>query len=140
MCELLVRVVDKINSDFYLNCQCTKRGDVIVAQEDGWKWGKEELANPDWRIISMPGVPVNDVAGLLTPELPTDPKVTSRTLQRRAFKFNLNAITADLTDASRATSIIAAPVAASDVASLIVAKPVIQDPTIIGAANPKVIG
>ena len=49
MSELLVRVHDKINEDFYLNCQCTKRGDVIVARPDGWPWGKEELANPDWR-------------------------------------------------------------------------------------------
>lgn len=150
MCELLVRVVDKVNSDFYLNCQCTKRGDVIVVQEDGWKWGKEELSNPDWRIISMPGIPVSQVLGLLAPELPIDPKNPSRTLQRRAFKFDIDALEkgvkinaaakTDLKDAARAKGVTALALVASDVSALTVAKPQIADQSVIGKHPATVIG
>lgn len=55
--EILLRVVDKINLDDPIkNNQCTKRGDVIVVVPDGHNWGKEELSNPDWRIIKAPNL------------------------------------------------------------------------------------
>lgn len=92
MAELLVRVVDKVNEDFYLNCQCTKRGDVIVVQPDGWGWGLEELKNPDWRIIVMPELSLAEAEAMLAPELPVDPLNPSKTLQRRAFKFDLSTL------------------------------------------------
>lgn len=101
MAELLVRVVDKVNPDFYKNIQCTKRGDVILVQPDGWTWGKKELSNPDWRILALPGVDPADLSGLLARELPTDPKTDPKTwpktLQRRAFKLDLDH--QDVTDA-----------------------------------------
>lgn len=57
MAELLVRVVDKVHpTDPDKNLQCTKKGDVIWICPDGWNWGREELANPEWRIMKMPGV------------------------------------------------------------------------------------
>lgn len=92
MAEIIVRVKDKINKDFYLNCQCTKRGDVIEVQEDGWPWGTQDLANPDWRLIKLPQYSVADLQGFLAPELPTDIKNPSKTLQRRAFKFDIDHI------------------------------------------------
>ena len=55
MAEMLVRVVDKIGADVYKNAQCTKRGDVIVAQADGWGWGTQEQVNPHYRIVKLPG-------------------------------------------------------------------------------------
>ena len=90
MCELLVRVVDKINSNPYLNVQLTKRGDVIAICPDGWNWGTEELAHEDWRIICLPNVPESEMASFLQPEINTDPLNPSRMLQSRAFKLDLD--------------------------------------------------
>lgn len=90
MAELLVRVVDKTNPDPLLDCKLTKRGMVIAVQPDGWQWGFEELANPDWRIIRVPGVDPSQFGGLLAPEPEIDPQNPSRVLQRRAFRLNLD--------------------------------------------------
>ena len=139
MAELLVRVNDKINTDFYLNCQCTKRGDVIVVQGDGWAWGKEELKNPDWRIIKLPGVTVSAASVFLAPELPVDPLNPSKTLQRRIFKINLDdpsipaAVAAVLADNKRTVPTITAAAVSFNLAALKVAKPSIADPAIIGS-------
>lgn len=95
MCELLVRVVDKINhEDPYANAKCTKRGDVISICPDGWVWGVQEQLNPDWRIITIPGVSVDEVASLLAPEPETDPQNPSRMRQARLFKLDLDAFDA----------------------------------------------
>ena len=57
MAELLIRVVDKIHpTDPDKNLATSKKGDVISVCPDGWNWGREELANPEWRIVKMPGV------------------------------------------------------------------------------------
>lgn len=141
-----MRVVDKVNKDsIYLDCQCTKRGDVIVACEDGHVWGKDELANPDWRIFQIPALPLSQALAFCSPELPVDPLNPSKTLQKRAFKFNLDdpsfalQFSTVLADSSRTTT--KAQVALSDaaVAALKVAKPPIPDPAVIGK-SPTVIG
>lgn len=91
MAELLVRVVDKTNPDDpYLDAQLTKRGDVICVQPDDWLWGVEELENPDWRIIKLPGIGVDELASLLAPEIDADPLKPSRMLQRRAYRLDLD--------------------------------------------------
>ena len=90
MAECLIRVVDKVNSDFYLNTKCTKRGDVIVIQPDGWNWGIDELGLRIYRIIQLPEIDPSDLSAYLAPELDVDPQNPSRTLQRRAFFFDLN--------------------------------------------------
>lgn len=46
--EILCRIVDKGPGD-----DCSKRGDIISVQPDGWAWSNEELTNPDWRIIAV---------------------------------------------------------------------------------------
>lgn len=91
MCELLVRVIDKINHDDpYLDVQCTKRGDVIVIVPDGHVWGVMEQLDPQYRIVKLPGVPVDDVASLIAPEPETDPQNPNRMLQRRLFRLDLD--------------------------------------------------
>lgn len=136
MAELLIRVVDKVNEDFYLNCQCTKRGDVVVAQPDGWAWGLEELKNPDWRIVVMPELSLGDAQAMLAPELDKDPKSPSKTLQRRAFKFDLDALAtsspdakAFLADGKRSSPIIkfVADVKDAGVAQVAIATDVLRD-------------
>lgn len=126
MAELWVRVIDKVNPDFYLNCGCTKRGDVIVVQEDGWPWGKEEIASPDHQIVKIPGVPAAKFEAFLAPERSQDGK-QSRTLQRRAFKLDL---AADLKALAQSDRIDTAKIT----------KQRIADPAVIGAEADNVIG
>lgn len=69
MAELLVRVVDKTHSDVFCNQTHTKRGDVIVACPDDWKWGKEELTNPEWIILIVPGLSDREAQAITTAEI-----------------------------------------------------------------------
>ena len=82
--ELLVRIVDKDVTQ----PACTRRGDVIAAQPDGWPWGCEELANPDWRIVTVIGLNGAEASMLLTrqPHRTADP---GEVLQARAFRLDL---------------------------------------------------
>lgn len=90
MAELVVMVVDRLHPhDVYLNAAAYKRGDVIEVRPDGWPWGTEELAHPDWRILRIPDLTVSEASALLAEERNTDPAHQSRTLQRRAFKLDL---------------------------------------------------
>lgn len=142
MSELLIRVQDKVNADFYLDCQCTKRGDVIVARPDGWPWGHDELTAPFWRILKVPALPLAEAEALTGPELPVDPQSPGRTLRRRAFKLDLDALLAApaipqalkdyIRDDTRAaaTFMVVLPLVA--VRAVKVAKPAIADPAVIG--------
>jgi hypothetical protein len=161
MAEILVRVVDKVNKEFYLNCRCTKRGDVIVVAPDGWKWGTDERTDPQYRIISLPQYSVEDLQAFLAPEQPTDPSQSQRTLQRRAFKFDVDhpdlpqAIRDCIADDTRASETYqdnAVPAAAPDTGAGGAAEPAtfdmlafkvqkapIEDPAVIGR-DAKVMG
>src|SRR5690349_729658 len=90
MAEVLVRLVDKINEDFYLNCQCTKRADIIVAEPNGWPWGKEEFNDPRYMIVKSPNVSLDEAQTFCAPELPVDPANPSKTLQKRCFRIDIN--------------------------------------------------
>lgn len=68
MCELLIRLVDKVNDDPELDLQCLKRGDVVTIQEDGWSWSERERTNPDWMIVKIPGVSASTFNYLMVPE------------------------------------------------------------------------
>lgn len=156
MCEIAVVVVDTINPDFYLNCKRYKAGDVIDVLPDGWKWGKEELSNPKWRILKFPGIPVEAFSQFLTPQLPSDPKNPSKTLLKRAVSFNYSALPTTpsvaanavmaakvdpyMRDAARKTSTMTVPLAASDIATVSVFKALVPDPTVIGVSQGNVIG
>lgn len=125
MCELLVRTVDKSNpDDIYLDVKLTKRGDVIVIREDGWPWSEAERTSPFWKIFKMPGIKASDLSAFIAEE-PGDPKF-NQTLQRRAFKFDLD---------SYASAVFKGDIPAeitktSDALSLKVAKPPVDDPAV----------
>lgn len=119
--ELAVRLVDKINEDPYLDVRCTKRGDVIVVVEQGWKWGKKELENPEWGFFYVPAS-VHECMQLLSPELPQTP-TPDRMLRKRAFSFDIEAYEAG----------------ERDIKKLIVTKKRLEDPRVLGE-DVRVIG
>jgi hypothetical protein len=94
MAEFLVRVTDKVNSDFYRNTKCTKRGDVIVVQADGWEWGLKERTLPEYRIVKVVGMPLSEAQQWVEPEGDFTQPGASKTLQRRRHKLNLDALLA----------------------------------------------
>lgn len=89
MAELLVRIRDKEpHPDPYIDVKRSKRGDVIAVAPDGWRWGRDELRNPDWRIFKIPGLPMDIAQSFLTPER-GDPLV-EKMLRRREASFDLD--------------------------------------------------
>jgi hypothetical protein len=125
MCELLVRVIDKVNADDpYLDAQCTKRGDVIVAVPDGWEWGRAELDDPQYSIVRVPLVPLAVGESFLGREFNTNPSAPSRMLQRRAFRLDIDALPADT-----------ATMTADDIMARKVRKPKRPDPNILGGGD-----
>ena len=145
MAEFLIRVHDKINPDsIYLDAQCTKRGDVIVACEDGHVWGKEELTNPDWRILQVPDLALIDAYAFTVPEPVRNPNVVSKTRQKRAFKLNLDApilpktLITYLADDKRKTPTILWPLTLPQLQAIKITKTAISDPSV--TADPTIIG
>lgn len=114
MAELLIRDIDKVNDDPYLDVRCTKRGDVITVQEDGWPWGRKEVGNPIWRIIKL-DAPLSECLQLLSQELPQS-TTPDRMTRVRAFYFDLDAF-----DAGE-----------RNIKKLIVSKPRLSDPNVLG--------
>lgn len=148
MAEIIVRVVDHPSTgDFYRDCRRLGRGDVIEVMPDGHGWGVQDQKNPDWRILKFPGVPVSDLLGFLAPQVDTDSKNPSKTLQPRAFKFDLDnpSLPTDLkavvADSARLepTKTPDVQMASPDVLAFKALKPAIADPAVIGD-NQKVIG
>lgn len=138
MCEVLLRVVDKVSDDPYRDAKLTKRGDVITVQPDGWNWGAQELADPNWRILKLPNVPQATAEGFLGPEVDTDPANPSLVLQRRAFRFNVDStaipagVLAWLNDATRAEPTRTINFTAAQFVAFKQAKARRQDPAVIG--------
>lgn len=72
MCEVLIRVYDKVNAgDAVLDRQASKAGDIIAVQPDDWGWTAKELANPDWRVVKLPGIDPATWADMLEPDVLT---------------------------------------------------------------------
>jgi hypothetical protein len=73
MSEMLIRVVSKTHTDPVIDAGLSKRGDVIIAFEDGHAWSDTEKTLPDWRIIRVKNTPVSTISQLLSREVPTSP-------------------------------------------------------------------
>jgi hypothetical protein len=137
MCELLIRVRDKVNEDDpYLDAQCLKRGDVVVVVEDGWQWGRQELSNPDWRILQLPNVSVMQAQAFLGQEVNDDPAQPSRVLRRRGWAFGLGSLPAALRawidDDSRKTPTRRVNLTAAQILAMRQRKQRLTDPNVIG--------
>lgn len=87
MAELLIRVIDKPwrTHEFYRERYYTKAGDVIACVNDGWGWGRKELASPDWRIFQLPGYPKQFFSSMFESET-----YAGKIIQSRIRHFNLS--------------------------------------------------
>lgn len=136
MAELLVRVHDKVGADLYRDCQCTKRGDVIVVCPDGHVWGEQEKRQPFWRILRFPRVAVSQASTWLSEEPDIDPRQPSRTRRRRLFRINLDALPVSiqpyLADDRRSAPSAALQLRLADLEAVIERKAPILDPAILG--------
>lgn len=140
MVEMLVRVIDKTNPDFYLNLGCSKRGDVIAVKPSGWAWTPAELTSPDWRILKVP-LAMAEAQKYLRPQDDgkdsRDP-TKSKTLKRRDVGIDLDnilipaSVKTGISDSVRATPII--DVGAFNISSITVIKAIAVDvgPIVIG--------
>lgn len=88
MCELLVRVVDKVPGDDFRSALFTKAGDVIYVAEDQHVWGTEEIKNPEWRIVRMPGVSAASMRDMM--EARENPRSRERVIAARKVCFDMN--------------------------------------------------
>lgn len=100
MAEILFFVEDKTNDDKELNAQAYKRGDVVVVCPDGWPWGREELKDPRFRIVKVPGEP-SEYLDLVQPQLAIkgDQLVTVRKRGRNLALDKLDAALMEKIDA-----------------------------------------
>lgn len=136
MCELLIRARDKVNDDPQLDAKCYKRGDVVAVVEDGWQWGRVELASPEWRILQLPNVSVEQAQAFVAEEVEDDPAQPSRMLRRRGWAFDLEALPAAvrawLADDSRKTPTRRVNLTAPQILALRKRKQRLRDPDVIG--------
>ncbi len=89
MCELVVWKIDTHAADPYIDAQAWKKGDVICVMEDGHEFTKAERSNPDWLILSLPGVPASAAASFEAQEPETDPSRPNRMRQKRMHRLDL---------------------------------------------------
>jgi hypothetical protein len=80
--------VDKVPGDDFRSAMFTKAGDVIYVAEDQHVWGTEEIANPEWRIIRMPGVSAASMRDMMEPR--SNPKSRDRMVAARKVCFDLS--------------------------------------------------
>jgi hypothetical protein len=91
MARIVVRNRDKVNEDDpYLDAMCMKRGMVVDILPDGQSLGSKGDVYDGWTVIDVPGASVADLSAFLASE-PGD-RILNRTLQRRAFKLDLDGL------------------------------------------------
>lgn len=142
--ELLVRTVNKESPDPGNNIQLTKRGDVISYHLDGGSWGIEELLNPEWIILQVVDMTVEQAESMLQPEFPPESNPGQPVLKRiYAIDLNtmgifLSARTATYDADQRVIADFVVPVEL--VAANIIIKPPSIDPNGIGPVESMTIG
>lgn len=131
MCELLILARDDGEVAHPMRY---RPGDVVTVQEDGWRWGGEELAGPCFRILALPGFPAASAEPLLGHLLPERDHNLAPTTYERRRAFGLGPAHAAWPagfrgwwgDASRAQPIFTA--AALDLGAVTTARPALPLP------------
>lgn len=145
MAELLIRTVNKpLTGNPDIDRHRTMRGSVVVIVPDGHTWGSQDIANPDWMILRLPGVSPELLAQFVGSDAgygSRDAELASRTLRRRAFRLDLVALKALTDDPATLRDLLTQPAkAVTLVLGLVRAAPVIDDPAVIGGGDSRVIG
>lgn len=143
MCEILIIAKDTPHPDPVIDTKRYKSGDVVVAMDDGWQWGVEELTNPLFRIVKLPNIPLAEAEAFLGGQKDSDPAHPSRMLQRRAFGIDFSSLPKAVTnwwsDDTRATPILTSNITVAQFRALKKQKAVLSDPAIIGDETPNVL-
>lgn len=58
MCEVLVRVTPRQPGELKTRPDA---GGILQVREDGWQWGRLELAGDGVLVVKLPGIPVSDI-------------------------------------------------------------------------------
>jgi len=134
--ELLVRTEDKPKTgNPYIDRHRSGRGCVIAIQPDGWKWSKAELANPQWRVVQLPGIPVEKLTQLTAPDLGyLDPEAEkqSKVLRRYTTAFDMAELDALLVHPTKKEDLKTEAKALPLIQAVAKALPVLVDPAVIG--------
>jgi hypothetical protein len=140
--ELLVRTEDKPKTgDPYTDRHRSGRGCVIAIQPDGWQWSKAEQSAPFWRIVKLPGIPVEKLTQLTAPDLGyLDPEAEkmNKVLRRYTRAFDLAELDALLLHPTKKEDLKTEAKALPLIQVVAKALPVLVDPAVIG--DPPKIG
>lgn len=93
MAEFLIKAIDAHHPDSKIDLAgCYKTGDVILAQPDGWSWGKEECL-PKFIILKVPGMTVESAQEYLKSYTELEPNdLVEEVKVRRAQKINMSSL------------------------------------------------
>ncbi len=129
--ELLVVITDvqhAANHPRHEAAKLHKRGDVLSFAPDGQRWGSQELARPDWRIIRVPGLSPAVAAALVAEELP-EALGGNRWLRLRQFTLDVDLLGVPAERAPHSPDCIVTPGQLHQAMSL---KPKLFDPAFVG--------
>lgn len=90
MAEMLVRTLDKGQTDPYLNAGALQQYDVVYIAPDFWPWSIEELTSKEWTVLKLPNSTEEELVSFLAPELPPLDNPT-KLCWRRLFYVNADA-------------------------------------------------
>ncbi len=134
MCELLIRLIDKDKAPADrpdIDCQRSRRGDVITVVSDGHEWSDAERTSPEWMIVKAPGMPEHEGRAAHSGE--PDDGTRKRYRWRRQFFLDLDKMPSEVATSlahPRTKESVTIPMAAIRVAKS--RRPPYRDPDIIG--------
>ena len=135
--ELLLRIIDKPHSGKpELDARRTMAGDVIAVAPDGHIWGKQEVLNPEWRIVRVPGMGRDEAQSLVTVEKPRAfggvRLLRKRDKQIDVVQLDIAENGALLTDRSAKRTSVDVVVSRANLRACLSLKPALIDPRIVG--------
>jgi len=90
MVKLCIRTIDKINSDWYKDIGCLKRGHVVEVLRGDQVGGARDIERTDLKIVAV-DMPYEEAKALMSAE-PGDPKVTLTLRRRRMFRLDIDSL------------------------------------------------
>lgn len=119
MAKVLLRIVDKTSDDPAKDCRLRKRGDVVCVVPDTHEFSEFELNHPEWRVLSIPSLSVEDAETWRTPD-----DAAGQYRHRCKYRFNIDALPAAIQQqiASREQPVVTVPLSRAAALALRVQK------------------